>query len=95
MGAVLDVEELIEENYNLEVSSPGLTRPLKKLSDFERCKGQHAKIKCFEPVDGDKKLVGIISGVNEDEVTFTIDGLDKIIKYKNIAKANLEFVQED
>jgi len=94
IGTVIEVEELIENNYNLEVSSPGITRPLKKLSDYERFKGQYAKIKLYEAKDGLKTFVAIIKGVNKDEVLFEKDNNEIQVAFSTIAKANLEFVQE-
>ncbi|MDR2107431.1 MAG: ribosome maturation factor RimP [Holosporaceae bacterium] len=58
ISAVLDVEDLIEGPYNLEVSSPGETRPLKKLGDFERFCGKEAEIETSAPVNGRQKFRG-------------------------------------
>ncbi len=95
LAATIEVEELIEGQYNLEVSSPGLTRPLKKLSDFEKFKGQCVKVKCYEPLEGQKKFIGTISKVDGEDVSIDINGVKINIRFSNIAKANLEFVQED
>ena len=94
VGKVIEVEELIERHYNLEVSSPGLTRRIKKLTDFDRFKGKFIKIKCYEAVHGGKKIVGKLLGVDGDDVVLERDAKELKIAYKNIAKANLEFVQE-
>jgi len=94
VGTVIEVEELIEQHYSLEVSSPGLTRRIKKLSDFDRFKGKFVKLKCYEAVDGSKKMVGKLLGIDGDNVILEKDAKELKISYKNIAKANLEFVQE-
>ena len=94
VGTVIEVEELIEQHYTLEVSSPGLTRRIKKLEDFDKFKGKFIKIKCYEAVDGSKKLTGRLSGVDGDDIVLERDNGELKILYKNIAKANLEFVQE-
>ncbi len=94
VGAVLEIEDIIDHHYNLEVSSPGLTRPLKKLSDFERFKGRHAKIKLYALRDGKKTFTGKIAGVEGDEVIIDADGQLIRFKHSDIAKANLEYTQE-
>ena len=95
VGLAIEVADVIDHPYNLEVSSPGLTRPLKKEADFERFKGKAAKIKCFAPIDGKKVFTGILGGIENDTVTLTANGKPVEITFKNIAKANLEFMQED
>lgn len=95
IGMAIEIAEIIDQPYNLEVSSPGLTRPLKKLGDFERFKGNLAKIKCFAPIDGSKTLTGLLMGVEEEDVIIEVDEKPVRITFKNIAKANLEFTQED
>ncbi len=94
VGMLLEVEDVIAHSYNLEVSSPGLTRPLKKRSDFERFVGRVMKVKCFEPVGGRKHFVGINRGIDGDDVVVDLDGEEIRIAFSNIAKANLEFIQE-
>ena len=94
VGTVIEVEELIEQHYTLEVSSPGLTRRIKKLADFDRFKGKFIRLKCFEAIDGSKNMNGKLLGIEGDNVILEKDGKEFKVLYKNIAKANLEFVQE-
>ena len=94
VGTVIEVEELIEQHYTLEVSSPGLTRRIKKLADFDRFKGKFIRLKCFEAIDGSKNMNGKLLGIEGDNVIIEKDGKEFKVLYKNIAKANLEFVQE-
>ena len=94
LGTVIEVEELIDHHYNLEVSSPGITRPLKKVSDFVRFKGQYAKIKLYEAINGEKSFVAIIKDINNEEICFDKDGKEIKVASSAIAKANLEFIQE-
>ncbi len=94
VGTVIEVEELIEQHYTLEVSSPGLTRRIKKLADFDRFKGKSIRLKCFEAIDGSKNMNGKLLGIEGDNVILEKDGKEFKVLYKNIAKANLEFVQE-
>jgi len=95
VGIALDVEELIDHPYNIEVSSPGLTRPLTKLEDFIRFRGRQAKIKCYEEVCGKKKIICTLIGADEDDITVNMDGAEIKIPYRNIAKANLEISWEE
>lgn len=67
VSAILDVEDPITEAYNLEVSSPGIDRPLIKLKDFERFAGHEAKLTLKIPVNGRKRFAGTIRGVTAEE----------------------------
>ena len=91
LGRTLDVEDIIEHPYTLEVSSPGLTRPLKNLKDFERYLGRQCKIVTSEPVEGRNDFTGEIVATTGDAVelrgkigVFTIPICD-------IKKAHLDF----
>jgi ribosome maturation factor RimP len=66
ISAFLDVEELIEQSYHLEVSSPGLERPLRTIGDFKRFCGKNARVKLRESVNGQRVFVGIINRVQDD-----------------------------
>jgi ribosome maturation factor RimP len=72
VSAVLDVEDPIEENYVLEVSSPGIDRPLTRLKDFEMWKGWEARVETSELIDGRRRFKGTLAGVEGDEVLITI-----------------------
>ena len=73
LSAVLDVEDPIEREYTLEVSSPGIDRPLTRLQDFERWEGYEAKLETDEQIDGRKRFKGILAGVEGNEVLVEID----------------------
>jgi ribosome maturation factor RimP len=73
VSATLDVEDPIEENYVLEVSSPGIDRPLTRLKDFEIWKGWEARIETSELIDGRRRFKGHLAGVEADEVLITIE----------------------
>ena len=78
-------------NYkNLEVSSPGLDRPLKKAADFVRFNGEQAKIKTRLPVEGQKNFIGRIERCENDVVTLSFDGKTADIELSNIDKARLK-----
>lgn len=73
LGAVLDVEDPITDNYALEVSSPGIDRPLTRLKDFEAWEGYEVKIETDELIDGRKRFRGILAGTEGDEVLLEIE----------------------
>ena len=73
VSAVLDVEDPVEDNYILEVSSPGIDRPLTRLKDFEMWKGWEARIETTELIDGRRRFKGDLAGVEGDEVLITIE----------------------
>lgn len=90
----LDVEDVIPHEYSLEVSSPGLNRPLKKLGHYEKVKGQQVRLKTFAPLfePPRKNFLGTLSDVSSDAVTVVVEGAGAFtIKLKDIARANLEF----
>ena len=72
LSAVLDVEDPIEGRYALEVSSPGIDRPLTRLQDFERFAGWEAKLETVEMIDGRKRFKGALQGVEDDEILIEI-----------------------
>lgn len=82
----LDKIDPIEENYFLEISSPGLDRPLKKISDFNKFKGENVEIRLYEPIDSKKILEGELIGFKNDIITIKTEnmGLVDIPKEKAI-----------
>lgn len=97
LSELLDVEEVISAHYNLEVSSPGLNRPLKKESDYVRYAGRLVKIKTFDMVADDagnqrKTFLGELLGFSDGVVSMKLsEGQSAAIPLDKIAKANLEF----
>jgi len=99
ISSLLDVENVISSAYHLEVSSPGIERPLKKTQDFVRFAGQLAKIKTIEAIDPDasgrkrKTFVGTLSGVDGDDVLLTLKKNTAVVRIAllQIEKANLKF----
>jgi len=73
VSAVLDVEDPIEEQYTLEVSSPGIDRPLTRLKDFDVWEGYEARLETSEQIDGRKRFKGILRGTEGDEVLVEIE----------------------
>ena len=93
ISLLLDAEDIIDEKYTLEVSSPGLTRPLKKPEHYERAIGKLIAIRARQLMDGKRELIGVIKTVTNESVTIVApEGDDEItIGFENISKANLEF----
>ncbi|QBF34101.1 ribosome maturation factor RimP [Thalassococcus sp. S3] len=73
VSAVLDVEDPILDAYTLEVSSPGIDRPLTRLKDFETFEGYEAKLETAELIDGRRRFKGVLAGVEDDEVLINIE----------------------
>lgn len=73
VSATLDVEDPIEDNYNLEVSSPGIDRPLTRLKDFATFEGYDAKLETSTPIDGRKRFSGTLAGVEGEDVLINIE----------------------
>jgi len=73
LSAVLDVEDPIDREYTLEVSSPGIDRPLTRLEDFTRWEGYEARLETAEMIDGRKRFKGILAGVEGHEVLIEVE----------------------
>ena len=90
LSGILDVEEPIKQAYDLEISSPGIDRPLFKLADFERFIGSTAKIKLAVGLQGRKNFRGQLQGVADAKlITIEVDGEQFDLPYADIARANL------
>jgi ribosome maturation factor RimP len=90
-GQLLDVEDIIPTSYHLEVSSPGLDRPLKKEEDFVQYTGRKVRIKTKEQVSGRRNFKGALLGCSEGKVMVKVEGSEVFaIPFTSILKANLE-----
>jgi ribosome maturation factor RimP len=89
VSAVLDVEDPIADEYTLEVSSPGIDRPLTRLKDFEMFAGYEAKLETSELIDGRKRFKGELAGVEGDEVLITIEEGTIGLKFDWLTEAKL------
>jgi ribosome maturation factor RimP len=88
-AALLDVKDPIRSHYNLEVSSPGLDRPLFTPAHFSEFTGYEVQINLFAPQDGRRKFSGPILSAGESSVSIEQDGSEVTLDYDNIAKAKL------
>lgn len=89
VSAQLDVEDPITGNYTLEVSSPGIDRPLFNAAQFAQFQGQTVKVGMKLPQDGRRRLTGRIAAVEGDAVTFEVDGTPFVVPADNIDKARI------
>lgn len=89
ISALLDVEDPIESAFTLEVSSPGIDRPLVRVGDFQRFQGFHAKIETTRPFDGRRRFKGVLLGVDGDTVRMMVDGEEVDFPHPDIHKAKL------
>jgi ribosome maturation factor RimP len=95
ISAVLDVEDPIAGAYTLEVSSPGIDRPLVKKADYDRFAGFEARVETSEPVSGRKRFRGRLLGTGEDTVRLKLDtGEDVEVPLARISKAKLVLTDE-
>jgi len=89
ISALLDVEDPIPSAYMLEVSSPGIDRPLTRLADFRRFAGHELRLEARAPIDGRKRFKGALRGIDGDRVLIALDTGEIAIPYDNISTAKL------
>ena len=89
VSAVLDVEDPIADKYNLEVSSPGLDRPLFTLAQYTRYVGQEIVVHLRIPVADRRKWQGELAKIENDMITLIVDKQEQILAFGNIQKANV------
>ena len=94
VSAVLDEKDPIDGEYNLEVSSPGLDRPLTKLENFERFAGYEAKIETTAAIENRKRFKGKLLGIEGQKVLITMEDVTYAIAFADIAKAKLVLTDE-
>ncbi len=89
VSALLDVNDPIKHEYNLEVTSPGIDRPLVKIEDFNRFAGFEAKIETMIMVNGRKRWRGLLQGIADDDVLINVDGELHNVPFARIGNAKL------
>ncbi len=89
VAALLDVEDPIAGHYNLEISSPGLDRPLFTPDQFQQFTGEEVKVTLFAPEDGRRKFRGRIVAVEGENIQLNVDNIEVALNFGNIAKAKL------
>lgn len=94
LSDLLDEKDFIPDAYILEVSSPGLTRPLKKDRDYERNIGKPVEIKLFRAVSGRKEITADLVAFDKDTVTVSEEGTEIVLEKKNISLIRQAFIWE-
>lgn len=89
ISGVMDVEDPIQTEYTLEVSSPGMDRPLFRLEHYEAFVGHKVQIKLRMAFEGRRKFQGLIKGVEGDEVVVVVDDHEYLLPFDSIEKANI------
>jgi ribosome maturation factor RimP len=89
VGAALDVEDLISGEYCLEVSSPGLDRPLYEVSHYQAQLGESVKVRMAVPVDGRRNFKGLLSNVSGEQISIEVDGELYELAIRDIETANV------
>jgi len=99
LSPLLDVEDVIVEHYHLEISSPGLDRPMVRRSDFERWKGHLIKVQTRQAIDGQRRFRGFIARVDETDFTLEPEGggqekIQHIFSFDSLLEARLVVTDE-
>ena len=94
ISALLDVEDPIIDAYSLEVSSPGIDRPLTRIKDFEDFEGYEARLETVELIDGRKRFKGTLAGINGSEVLINVDEGTIGLEFEWLAEAKLVLTDE-
>lgn len=94
ISAILDVEDPIKGAYRLEVSSPGIDRPLTREQDFADFAGYEAKIEIFPPIEGQKRFRGVLKGLDQGQIQLETDQGMAAIPVNDVQKARLVLTDE-
>lgn len=89
VASVLDVEDPIKAEYTLEVSSPGMDRPLFKLDQYQRNLGQKLSVRLRVAFEGRRKFTGILKNIENDEIVLEVDDEEYLLPFELIDKANI------
>lgn len=92
LSDILDAEDPIDQNYYLEVSSPGMDRELKKDKDFEKYAGQSVDVKLYQKIDNQKEITATLVSKDDDYLNLENNGVEIKIPMKDIAKVNLTVI---
>lgn len=89
VSAMLDVEDPIEGKYTLEVSSPGLDRPLFEIAHYRKFVGSQIKVRLYAPIEGRRNFVGVLLRVEEANISLLVEQTELVLPFSNIEKAKL------
>ncbi len=91
LGDLLDAKDFIHHAYHLEVSSPGVDRPLRKREDFERFAGDKVKIQLKEPLEGRRNFTGLLRGIEGEDILLEVEGKLWRLPRSQVKKANIKY----
>ena len=89
VGAVLDVEDLVQGHYSLEVSSPGVDRPLFEIGHYQKQIGNRIKVRLHTPIQNQRNFVGFLLRAEENNIYLRVDGEERVLPFSDIEKANV------
>ncbi|MBI4211120.1 MAG: ribosome maturation factor RimP [Deltaproteobacteria bacterium] len=89
LGDLFDVEDVIQRAYTLEISSPGINRPLRYQGDFQRFAGAEIRLKTRYPIGERSNYKGTLEGIENSEIKMTVDGMHFVIPYDALLRAHL------
>ncbi|MDO6563931.1 ribosome maturation factor RimP [Amphritea sp. 1_MG-2023] len=89
VSGILDVEDPISGEYTLEVSSPGMDRPLFKLEQYKAFVGHVLQVKLRMPFDGRRRFKGVLSGIEDEDIVLVVDQEEYLLPIDHIEKANI------
>lgn len=89
VSAILDVEDPIQGEYTLEISSPGLDRPLFEIAHYQKMIGNRVRIRLHAPIENRRKFTGQIVRVEGTDIHLLVDTLDVVVPFSSIEKANV------
>ena len=95
LGDLIDIKDIIDHEYVLEVSSPGLNRPLKKEKDFSRVIGKKIKVRTTDPINGRRNYTGYLKDFRENTLFLEVEGGLVTLSFPEIDKANLVYEFEN
>lgn len=90
LSPVFDVAEVVEGRWELEVSSPGINRPLARREDFERFAGQRVAVRTFEKVGDRRNFLGTLLGMDGEDIRIDVDGREHRVPFGEVMKAHLD-----
>ncbi len=89
LSAILDVEDPIRGNYSLEVSSPGVDRPLFEITHYQKQVGQRIKVRTYTPIQNQRNFVGVLLRVEGNDIYLLVGKEERILPFSDIEKANV------
>lgn len=89
VSAMLDVDDPIQGNYHLEISSPGLNRPLFEPHQYQKFMGRSIKVRTYSPINNQRNFVGVLQQVNETDIHLLMDAEEVVLPFSDIEKAKI------